>query len=142
MSMGNMAIAKRSSAKAIILLGLALLSCVADGVSRGHLFKASARRSVAVINRKVFDVTTFGAKTENQMPGGKSTAAGVKLGVKLDLPSLPGDDEKVDSSEEEAGPGEAGPGESPSDDNASVSFHQNHACMFCSPINYSSMNVY
>lgn len=153
MSMGNMAIAKRSSAKAIILLGLALLSCVADGVSRGHLFQTSARRSVAVAdtNRKVFDVTAFGAKTEDQTKGGKSTAAGVKLGVKLDLPSLPGDekvdDEKVDSSEEEAGPGEAGPGESPTDDTSSVSFHQNHACMFCfvsfcSPINYSSMNVY
>ncbi|KAH0978231.1 hypothetical protein GBA52_027950 [Prunus armeniaca] len=122
MSMGNMAIARRSSAKAIILLGLALLSCVADGVSRGHLFKASARRSVTDINRKVFDVTAFGAKTEDQMQGGKST---VVAGAKLDLPSLPGDDEKVDdekmdSSEEEAGPGEAGPGESPSDDNASA----------------------
>ncbi|CAB4322174.1 unnamed protein product [Prunus armeniaca] len=122
MSMGNMAIARRSSAKAIILLGLALLSCVADGVSRGHLFKASARRSVTDTNRKVFDVTAFGAKTEDQMQGGKST---VVAGAKLDLPSLPGDDEKVDdekmdSSEEEAGPGEAGPGESPSDDNASA----------------------
>ena len=121
-----MAIAKRSSAKAIILLGLALLSCVPMGVSRGHLFQSSARRSVAVAdtNRKVFDVTAFGAKTEDQTKGGKSTAAGVKLGVKLDLPSLPGDekvdDEKVDSSEEEAGPGEAGPGESPTDDTSSA----------------------
>lgn len=130
MSMGNMAIARRSDVKAIILLGLALLSCVADGASRGHLFRAGARR-VAETQRKIFDVTAFGAKTE----GGQGKAGSIKLGtVRLDLPELPGggkvtlpslpgggggaesfDDEKVD----EAGPGE---GESPTEDNSSVSF--------------------
>ncbi|KAM0998460.1 hypothetical protein ACFX13_008305 [Malus domestica] len=134
MSMGlrlpNMrGIARRASAKAVFLLGFALLSCVAQSTSRGHLYRAGARRSVLdATNRKVFDVTAFGAKTEDQMKGGGNKANVVgKLSVQElpggGIPGLPGGsaeesfaDEKID----ESGPDETGAGESPEEENGSA----------------------
>ncbi|KAM1395692.1 hypothetical protein PS2_031146 [Malus domestica] len=113
MSMGlrspNMGgVARRTSAMAVFLLGFALLSCVAQAASRGHLFRAGARRSDPT-KRKVFDVTAFGAKTEDQMNRGskKPNVVGKLSTGELPgggIPGLPGgtveesydDGEKID----------------------------------------------
>ena len=59
----------------IILVGLVFLACASDAASRGHLFKAgAARRSLTdTTNRKVFNVTAFGAKPESGEKGRKMT---------------------------------------------------------------------
>ncbi|TQE00335.1 hypothetical protein C1H46_014062 [Malus baccata] len=93
---------------AVFLLGFALLSCVAQAASRGHLFRAGARRSETT-KRKVFDVTAFGAKTEDQMNRGskKPNVVGKLSTGELPgggIPGLPGgteeesydDGEKID----------------------------------------------
>ncbi|KAM1150920.1 hypothetical protein ACFX2B_031034 [Malus domestica] len=101
-------VARRTSAMAVFLLGFALLSCVAQAASRGHLFRAGARRSETT-KRKVFDVTAFGAKTEDQMNRGskKPNVVGKLSTGELPgggIPGLPGgteeesydDGEKID----------------------------------------------
>ena len=122
-------IARRASAKAVFLLGFALLSCVAQSISRGHLYRAGARRSVLdATSRKVFDVTAFGAKTEEQMTGGGNKANVVgKLSVQelpgVGIPGLPGGSEEesfADQKIDESGPGETGAGESPEEENGSA----------------------
>ncbi|KAM5564090.1 hypothetical protein ABKV19_018618 [Rosa sericea] len=94
MSMGlsspNMDTARRL--EAILLVGLVFLACAANGASRGHLFGVGApRRSLTdTTNRKVFDVTAFGAKPEagdskgrkmRELPGGGD--------IDAPLPQLP-----------------------------------------------------
>ncbi|XP_050366390.1 exopolygalacturonase-like [Argentina anserina] len=76
---------------AIILVGLVFLACASDGASRGHLLRAGApRRSLTdTTNRKVFDVTAFGAKPESgdskgrkmgELPGGGDPTKQVPVG--------------------------------------------------------------
>lgn len=50
--------------KSVLVLGLALLSCVAEGALRGHRIGISARRGLVDTGATVFDVTQHGAKAD------------------------------------------------------------------------------
>ncbi|KAJ7972999.1 Pectin lyase-like superfamily protein [Quillaja saponaria] len=50
----------------VTFLGLALLSCMAVGASRGHFHVGGARRGLADTGPAVVDVTTFGAKADDK----------------------------------------------------------------------------